>query len=113
VRPTRPPSARPENARPLPPVVRRDLGRGVRHEVRAGAEIAACAESLVPGARNDRHQGLLVIPEACPCVDELAVRDRTDAVVDLRAVEADHGDGAALLVQDLPVVHAVFPLEAR
>lgn len=73
-------------------------------------QVHAGAEGPLAVSRNDRHLCSLVIPEPPPCVTELPVGHRADAVEDLGPIERDDGHLASLLVPDLRIVYGEPPL---
>jgi hypothetical protein len=68
-------------------------------------QVAAGAERLLPGAREDPDQRGVVVAEPGPRRDELAGQPRPDRVHPLRPVDRDHRDRPVLLVDDVLEIH--------
>jgi hypothetical protein len=79
--------------------------RGHQVALPGGLEVAAGAERLLPGAREDADERGVVLAEPRPRVAQLVGGPGCHGVHPFRPVDRDDGDGAVLLVADVLVVH--------
>ena len=81
--------------------------------VAADPLVAARAEGLVAGAREDDRADLGVVASAVEGVAQLGERLRAEGVVDLGPVDRDLRDPVRLLVEEVAVLGGGLPLDRR
>ena len=79
---------------------------GVSAARRLTFDVAARAERLVAGSREDNHSDRRIVVRVAKCVDELLEGIGTQRIPHFRPVDRDSRDAVLLVVQQIGEVHS-------